>query len=80
MMTRILIELTIYFALLAFTLMALNLTGVLSVDWAFIAVLLLVPTMIGIFTLAVVIVHDAASTPEDRSKARLRRHTRNWGL
>jgi hypothetical protein len=39
-----------------------------------------VPNMVGAFTLAVVIVHEIMSTPEDRSKARLRRHHRNWGL
>lgn len=79
-MTRNLVELVVYCAILAVALTGLRLTGLLTVDWAFIVVLLLVPAMVGIFTLAAVLVHEVMSTPEDRSKARLRRHHRNWGL
>ncbi|KOX53858.1 hypothetical protein ADL19_14895 [Streptomyces purpurogeneiscleroticus] len=79
-MTRLLVETVVYCALAAIVLTLLTLLGLVNPVWTFIVLLLLVPSMIGIFTLAVVIVHDAMSTPEDRSKARLRRHHRNWGL
>jgi hypothetical protein len=79
-MTRFLIEAVTYCALSALVLSALKLFGAFDVLWCSIALLLLVPTMIGVFIPTVIVVHDVLTTPEDRSKARLRRHHRHWGL
>lgn len=83
-MTALLVELVITCGSLAVVLAISNILGLVAVPWVFILLLLLVPSMIGAFILAVVIVHEMMSTPEERSKARSRRglvrHYRNWGL
>jgi ABC-type uncharacterized transport system permease subunit len=61
-------------------LIMMKMVGILQWSWWLVLLPLWLPSLLGSFVLAVVFVHDAMATPEDKESARQRRHQRNWGL
>jgi nitrate/nitrite transporter NarK len=73
-------EMVVEALLATLALIVLRLLGVIDWTWWAILIPIWLPATVLAFIVFVIVVHDVMSTPEERMKARERRHHRHFGL